>query len=258
MPKLKAETLLVLLAVALRIALVLVLESYTVPRSTYEHGTIAANLVQGKGFSTKFLGTEGATSQQAPAYPLMVALCYRFFGVESPSSLLVLQFTQAVLGGLLVVATMALTRELAPGRPLIANAAGCLVAFHPTLVYSATHVQVAGLAALLLTAASGAIGPSVENRESSGRRRCWMFARSWDPDGSHSGARLRGLCLVLLESQSNAPWFHAAVDRRGDLRSRSRPLDDQERARPPRVRRYQNDIWLCLLAGQLLPERGHR
>ena len=42
---------LVLLAIAVRVAAVLVLQSHRVPRSTYEHGEIAANLVAGRGFA---------------------------------------------------------------------------------------------------------------------------------------------------------------------------------------------------------------
>ncbi len=40
-----------------------------IPHSTYEHGEIAANLLAGRGFSVRYLGADGPTSQQAPAYP---------------------------------------------------------------------------------------------------------------------------------------------------------------------------------------------
>ena len=46
---------LVALAIACRMAAVWVLQSHQVPRSTYEHGEIAANLVAGKGFTMRFL-----------------------------------------------------------------------------------------------------------------------------------------------------------------------------------------------------------
>ena len=51
---------LVLLAIIVRAAAVLVLQSHHVPRSTYEHGEIAANLLAGQGFSVRFLGRRGA------------------------------------------------------------------------------------------------------------------------------------------------------------------------------------------------------
>jgi hypothetical protein len=143
---------LIVMAIAVRAAAVLVLQSHTVPRSTYEHGEIAANLLAGRGFSVRFLGAEGPTSQQAPLYPAVVAAAYAIGGVGTPRALLILQMGQAMLGGLLVAAVLALACEVAPGRPRMALLAGVLVALHPTLVYATTHVQVALLAGTLLTA----------------------------------------------------------------------------------------------------------
>lgn len=140
----------IVLAIALRAAAVLVLRSHTVPRSTYEHGEIAANLLAGRGFAVKFLGADGPTSQQAPIYPAVVAVFYAVGGVEAPRSLLLLQLTQAALGGVLAAGAMTLCREVAPGRPRTALVAGSIAAVHPTLVYAATHVQVAALASTLL------------------------------------------------------------------------------------------------------------
>src|SRR4051812_35570953 len=151
MPDRRVALGLIVLAVAARAAAVLVLQSHTVPRSTYEHGEIAANLLAGRGFSVRFLGADGPTSQQAPAYPLIVAGAYALGGVETPRALLILELGQAALGGLLVAAVLALAREVAPGRPRLAGLAGLIAALHPTLVYAATHVQVAPLAATLLT-----------------------------------------------------------------------------------------------------------
>ncbi|CAN5906291.1 hypothetical protein BH23PLA1_BH23PLA1_02540 [soil metagenome] len=142
---------LIALAILSRVAAVLVLQSHTVPRSTYEHGEIAANLLAGRGFSIRLLGAEGPTSQQAPVYPLLVAAAYALGGVETPRSLLILQLGQAALGGLLGASVLALALEVAPGRPRIAILAALVVALHPSLVYAATHVQVGLLAATLLT-----------------------------------------------------------------------------------------------------------
>ena len=143
---------LIALAVAARAAAVLALQSHAVPNSTYEHGAIAANLLAGRGFATRFLGADGPTSQQAPIYPCLVAAAYAAGGVGTPRALLLLELGQAALGGLLVAAVMALAREAAPGRPRLAALAGLVAAVHPTLVYAATHVQVALLAATLLAA----------------------------------------------------------------------------------------------------------
>ncbi len=143
---------LIVLAIMARGAAVLVLQSHHVPHSTYEHGEIAANLLAGRGFSVRFLGADGPTSQQAPLYPFLVAGAYAMGGVGTPQSLLILELGQAVLGGLLVAAVLCLAREVAPERPRTAIFAGLIAALHPTLVYAATHVQVALLAATLLTA----------------------------------------------------------------------------------------------------------
>ncbi|MFO0890277.1 MAG: hypothetical protein U0790_14190 [Isosphaeraceae bacterium] len=140
----------VLVAIAVRLAAVLILQSHLVPRSTYEHGEIAANLLAGRGFSIRFLGGDGPTSQQAPVYPLLVAAAYAVGGVETPRSLLFLEAAQSLLGGMLVLAVFQLARRIAPGRPAFALLASGIVAVHPTLVYAATHVQVALLAATLL------------------------------------------------------------------------------------------------------------
>ncbi|AGA27511.1 hypothetical protein [Singulisphaera acidiphila] len=144
---------LIILAVAVRVAAVFVLQSHKVPHSTYEHGEIAENLLAGRGFAVRFLGSDGPTSQQAPIYPWIVAGAYAIGGVETPRSLLILELGQAVLGGLLVAAVLALAREVAPGCPWVGWLAGSIAALHPTLVYAATHVQVALLAATLVTAA---------------------------------------------------------------------------------------------------------
>src|SRR4051794_13563254 len=140
----------ILLAIAVRAAAVLILQSHHVPRSTYEHGEIAANLLAGRGFSIRFLGAEGPTSQQAPVYPFLVAACYAVGGVERPLALLILELGQSLLGGIMVLGVIRLARLAVGPRPGIAWPAGLIAALHPTLVYAATHVQVASLASTLL------------------------------------------------------------------------------------------------------------
>ena len=140
-------------AILARAALVLALGSHEIPRSTYEHGEIAENLLAGRGFSVKFLGAEGPTSQQAPLYPVIVAGAYALGGGATPRSLLILELGQAILGGCLVASVMAFVREILSGRSSLwpARIAGFVAAFHPTLLYAATHVQVAMCATLFLT-----------------------------------------------------------------------------------------------------------
>lgn len=201
---------LIVLAVAVRIAAVLVLQSHTVARSTFEHGEIAANLLAGRGFAVRFLGADGPTSQQAPLYPCLVAGAYALGGVGTPRALLVLELGQSVLGGLLVGAVMALAREVAPGRRWVGGVAGLVAAVHPTLVYAATHVQVALLAATLLTAAVA-----------------WAYrtARTGrDADALGTGGLLALLVLtdpILGLALAGIAW--AVVQQRG-LRGAVRPL----------------------------------
>ncbi|GAC1464993.1 MAG: hypothetical protein NVSMB9_04180 [Isosphaeraceae bacterium] len=142
---------LIVLAVVVRVAAVLVLQSHHVPNSTYEHGTIAENLLSGRGFSVRFLGADGPTSQQAPVYPFIVAAAYAVGGIGTPRALLILELGQSALGGLLVAAVLWLACEVEPGRVWVRRSAGLIAALHPTLVYAATHVQVALLAATMLT-----------------------------------------------------------------------------------------------------------
>jgi hypothetical protein len=151
MPDRHLSRLIILLAIAARVAAVLVLHDPKAPPYTYEHGPIAENLLAGRGFSVKFLGAEGPTSQQAPMYPALVAVAYAMGGVGTPRALLELQLGQALLGGVLVAALMAMARSIAPDQPRMALVAGLIAALHPTLVYAATHIQVASLAATLLT-----------------------------------------------------------------------------------------------------------
>ena len=126
-------------------------QSHRVPRSTYEHGEIAANLLAGRGFANRFLGADGPTSQQAPIYPALLAAAYAIGGVETPRSLLLFELGQSVLGGILVLGVLRLAASIVGNRPLATLAAGSIAALHPTLVYAATHVQVALLGATLLT-----------------------------------------------------------------------------------------------------------
>jgi hypothetical protein len=148
----RAAIALIVLAIVVRAVAVVALQSHLVPRSTFEHGEIAANLLAGRGFSVRFLGATGPTSQQAPLYPFIVAAAYAIAGIDTPRAILLIELGQALLGGGLVVCVLALAREVAPGRPRVALMAAIMTALHPPLVYAATHVQVASLASTLLAA----------------------------------------------------------------------------------------------------------
>ena len=141
---------LIVLAIFARGAAVVGLQSHHVPRSSYEHGEIAANLLAGRGFSVDYLGADGPTSQQAPLYPFAVAGAYWLGGAGTPRALLILEMGQALLGGLLVAGVMSFARSIAPAAWWVVPLAGLIVAVDPSLVYSATHVQVVTLATTTL------------------------------------------------------------------------------------------------------------
>ena len=206
MPDRRFTWILITLAVVVRAAAVLGLQSHTLPHSTYEHGEIAANLLAGRGFSVKFLGAEGPTSQQAPVYPLIVAGAYALGGVETPRALLILELGQAILGGMLVMGVLRLAREVAPGSHWVARGAGVIAALHPTLVYSATHVQVAGLAATLMTfslAAAYRTGRAGSLRGTF-KTGLWLtFLTLTDPI---LGLSMVGACWAVALSRSVAPF----------------------------------------------------
>ncbi|HEX8198883.1 MAG TPA: hypothetical protein VF590_00205, partial [Isosphaeraceae bacterium] len=201
---------LIVLAVVARAAAVLVLQSHTVPRSTYEHGEIAANLLAGRGFAVRFLGAEGPTSQQAPLYPVLVAAAYAVGGVGTPRALLILELGQAALGGALVAAVLLLAREVAPRRPRVGTLAGLIVAVHPTLVYAATHAQVALLAATLLTLTLGL---------------AYRAGRTRGADAAlATGGALAALALTDPILALAAPGVAWAIVRRRGVRRAARPL----------------------------------
>ena len=138
------------LAVAARLAAVCILHhNSTTNIYTYEHGEIARNLLAGRGFSVELLGTWGLTSQQAPLVPYLLAGCYSVAGVGSSSAHWLFFAIQSMEGGLLVVGTMGLANRFI-GKPNWALVSGFFVAIHPSLVYSATHIQVVSTATMLL------------------------------------------------------------------------------------------------------------
>ena len=190
---------LVVAAIGARAAAIWILQSHHVPRSTYEHGEIAGNLLAGRGFATHFLGAFGPTSQQAPIYPALVCLAYAIGGVERPQALLLLQMGQAVLAGVLVLGVIRLARSIAPRYPWLAWISGLVTAFHPTLIYAATHVQVALLGTTLLVwtlAWAYQCGLSRRDPGRSYRRRASWIARIDRPDSSTRGRGSRVGCTV--------------------------------------------------------------
>lgn len=139
------------LALGLRIATVAVLWTGPDPSFSFEHGQIARHLLDGRGFSTRFLGADGPTSQQAPFYPALLAGSYACFGVNTSASILAMEILQCLAGTALVLSVVWLGWSLAPGRPTVGWLAGLAAAIYPTHLYMVTHLQVVVWAALGLT-----------------------------------------------------------------------------------------------------------
>lgn len=117
---------------------------------TYEHGVIAENLLAGDGFSIRFLGVEGPTSQQGPLYPTALAALYALFGVGSRAALVTMQLLQCAAGAGLVVALAQLVWALVPQRPAAGWMAVVAATLFPTHIYMVTHIQIVVWAATLL------------------------------------------------------------------------------------------------------------
>jgi hypothetical protein len=138
-------------ALAVRVAAVVVLSPAGDRPITYEHGEIADNLLAGRGFSVRFLGSEGPTSQQAPWVPLLLAACALPFGHVTPTAVVVFQLLQCLAGAALCFVLAHFAWALFPERRAIGWVVGWAAALYPPLVYMATHVQAAPWAALGLT-----------------------------------------------------------------------------------------------------------
>ncbi len=133
--------LLFLAAAAVRLTVVLTARSYLLPNVWYEYGEIAANLLNGNGFSVEFLGRFGPTASQAPVYPFLVATAYKLFGVHNAAAILWIQVSQAILGACLPIVIASICWHALPEYRVIGWASGAFAAIHPTLVYAVTHVQ---------------------------------------------------------------------------------------------------------------------
>jgi hypothetical protein len=142
---------LITVALGLRVGLVLALAAEHRAPLTYEHGEIAENLLAGRGFSVRFLGVEGPTSQQAPFYPALLAGMYWLLGSGSSASILAMQLLQCLAGTGVVLCVLWLARSLMPDRPLVAWLTGWGAALYPPHIYMVTHIQVVTWSALLLT-----------------------------------------------------------------------------------------------------------
>lgn len=123
----------VLIAAALlRLTSIAVLHSF-LHAQTWEFGPLAANLVNGLGYSDLMVnGTYQPSIYMPPAYPYFLAFFY-LLGGEQPATFLIIEMIQAGLGVLLVYFVYRLALILM-GKPE-AIVAACLAAIYPTQIY---------------------------------------------------------------------------------------------------------------------------
>ena len=201
-------------------------------------------------------GPTGRPPSKRPFIPRSSRSLIEIGGVDTPGALLLLEASQAALGGLLVLGVLRLARLVAPSRPWLAWTAGLIVALHPTLVYAATHVQVALLGTTLLA---------------------WTLALAYqtgstgrDRDAVFTGGLLALLALtdpILTIAAAGVAWavWLGRTRRPGRLRSSVRlislvaitalagtsPWLLRNATRPRRIRRDQEHVRLRVLARQL-------
>ena len=109
-------TLLFLAGFVMRFGFILWKKTYLcAPHSILPFGTeicnIAARIVNGKGFSSPFFQDTGPTAWIAPVYPYFVALVFRFFGVYSVASAMVILFLQCIMAAATSIAIHAIGRR---------------------------------------------------------------------------------------------------------------------------------------------------
>ena len=130
----------VVLAVALRLAMIFALATYRGDAGAYEHAEIAASLVRGEGFSFAFFHHEPlASSHQAPAIPLLLAAAYAVFGIGSPMAHLALEIINVALGAAATIAVFIIARRLWNDRVGLWAAGGFAV--YLPMIYMATRIQ---------------------------------------------------------------------------------------------------------------------
>src|ERR1700722_11515157 len=140
------------LASVLRLGVVWIV-LYPYPRTwaftkTQDLTFLAQSLSSGRGLSSPFGGSTGATAFLAPGYPALVGLLFRLFGSYSLESALVLMVLQTLFAVLTVAAITHVARELF-GSP-VANLAGAFWAASPALIWLPFFAWETGLSTLLL------------------------------------------------------------------------------------------------------------
>jgi Dolichyl-phosphate-mannose-protein mannosyltransferase len=116
----------------------------------YESGRIARSIVLGKGFSSPLFGDTGPTAWMTPAYPCLVALVFKVFGIYTKTSALFLLSLNAIVSALTCVPVFFIARRSFGER--VARWSVWAWAFFPYGIYfPAERIWETWLATFLLT-----------------------------------------------------------------------------------------------------------
>lgn len=129
-------------ALAVRLAAILYLRSYSMPMQPSEHDGIAAYLLQGEGFSYRpvhGISYLQPTSWMAPLYPFLLAGVYLLLGIQTAVSYLSIELLQAVSSALGCVFVYWIGRKLWGHK--VGIVAGLILALYPPLIYSVTRIR---------------------------------------------------------------------------------------------------------------------
>ncbi|HVP63426.1 MAG TPA: glycosyltransferase family 39 protein, partial [candidate division Zixibacteria bacterium] len=103
----------------------------------WEMGRVARSLYLGHGFASPIWGVEsGPTAWVMPGYPLLIALCFKLFGLFTPASAVSILALNCLFGTLTTVPVFLIAKRLL-GREA-AIAAGWFWALSPYAIYLAT------------------------------------------------------------------------------------------------------------------------
>jgi 4-amino-4-deoxy-L-arabinose transferase-like glycosyltransferase len=177
----------VLLACGLRVGMVFALKAHRSDAGMYEHKVIAAALARGEGFRYPFYDAHAnPTSQQAPAVPFLLSLCFLAAGPATDASkLLYMLAVNVPLFAAATVATWCLGRRMWGSSVGLWAAAS--LAVYPPLVYAVTRIQAASWSVCWLLIALALAAETLH-------RRSWRWAAA---AGAAAGVGMLGEPILL-------------------------------------------------------------
>jgi hypothetical protein len=145
----------VLVAIAVRISFILLLRTYQFGRiddyGVGEATNIAASIARGLGFSSPFsFEYTGPTSWIAPAYPYFAALVFRYFGIMTHASSIVIFAAQSLFSALTIIPILGIASRTV-GRRAGMWAAWTWILFPWFSKWAVTWLWEVSLSALLFT-----------------------------------------------------------------------------------------------------------